>query len=42
MCSADHLGFPGIKKIRVSAHSKSSNDLRNELKDYVNSENGTV
>ena len=30
------------KKIRVSDQSKSSEDMRNGLKDYVNSESGTV
>ena len=41
-CSADNLGFQEIKKIRGSRHGKSSNDTKNGLKDYVNSESGTV
>ena len=41
-CSADNLDFQEIKQIRCSRHSKSSNDMSNGLKDYVNSESGTV
>ena len=42
ICSAVNLDFLGIKKIRVSTHSKSSNDIRNGSKGYFNSENETV
>ena len=41
ICSTDN-GFQEIKKIRDSRHSKSSNDMRNGLKEYFNSESGTV
>ena len=40
--SADNLGFQEIKTIRGSPQSKLSNDMKNGLKDYVNSESGTV
>ena len=42
ICLTGNLGFQEIKKIRGSRHSKSSNNIRNGLKDYVNSESGTV
>ena len=35
ICSVDKLGFQEIKKIRVSRHRRSSNDMRNGLKGYV-------
>ena len=40
--SADNLGFQQIKTIRDCRHSKSSNDMKNGLKHYINSESGTV
>ena len=40
--SADNLGFQEKKTIRGSPQSKLSNDMKNGLKDYVNSESGTV
>ena len=40
--SADNFGFQQIKTIRDCRHSKSSNDMKNGLKHYINSESGTV
>ena len=36
ICSADNLGFQEIKEIRGSRHGKSSNDMRNGLKNPLN------
>ena len=36
ICSEDNLGFQEVKEIRGSRHGKSSNDMRNGLKNPLN------
>jgi len=42
ICAYDTLGLQNIKKIRGSRQSVSAIEMRNGLKDYVNSEEGSV
>ena len=42
MCPEESTCFRKIKKIRGSRQNEGSKDMRNALKDYVNSEMGSV